>query len=130
MRKILLFLLSLAIPLACSKEEISKEELALQTAKTYYEQLLNGDVASFVSGMNVKDSIVPSYREQLETNMLMFLGQQQTEHKGISSVTAVKAEKEIDSDVIYAFLLLCYGDSTREQVVIPMVEHDGVWMMK
>ena len=27
-------------------------------------------------------------------------------------------------------LMLCYGDSTTEEVVVPMVERDGRWMMK
>jgi hypothetical protein len=26
--------------------------------------------------------------------------------------------------------MLCYGDSTTEEVVVPMVERDGRWMMK
>jgi hypothetical protein len=27
-------------------------------------------------------------------------------------------------------LMLCYGDSTSEEVVVPMVERNGRWMMK
>jgi hypothetical protein len=27
-------------------------------------------------------------------------------------------------------LMLCYGDSTTEEVVVPMIERDGRWMMK
>ena len=27
-------------------------------------------------------------------------------------------------------LMLCYGDSTSEEVIVPMVEHNGRWMMK
>jgi hypothetical protein len=28
------------------------------------------------------------------------------------------------------FLLLSYGDSTREEIVVPMVTQRGAWMMK
>ena len=29
-----------------------------------------------------------------------------------------------------AFLMLCFGDSTIEEVVVPMVKHEGKWLMK
>ena len=28
------------------------------------------------------------------------------------------------------FMMLCFGDSTNEEIVVPMVERDGRWMMK
>jgi hypothetical protein len=28
------------------------------------------------------------------------------------------------------FLVLCYGDSTNEEIVVPMVEREGRWRMK
>ena len=32
--------------------------------------------------------------------------------------------------VVYAFLLLSYGDSTQEEITVPMVNVDGDWKMK
>lgn len=120
----------LLLLLACGKQDATPEELALQTAKVYYEQLLMGDVEAFVAGMDAKDSVYPSYRAQLEENMRMFIAQQQEEHKGIASVKTMRAKADSTLHHVNAFLLFVYGDSTKEEVVVPMVERDGVWKMR
>ena len=85
--------------------------------------------------------VVPTYREQLETNMKMFLGQQEREHKGIKSVKKVKGTLTCPTDAegqpkdtahlsANAFLIFNYGDNTSEQVVVPMVRVNGTWMMR
>lgn len=130
MRKLFILSFTLLSLSACNKEEIKPEDIALQTAKVYYDQLLNGDYASFVDGMNMNDSVVPAYREQLITNMKMFMGQQEQEHKGINNVQTVRAMADSASHTVNAFLLFTYNDSTKEEVVVPMVERNGIWMMK
>ncbi len=120
-----------ALPLLlCCGKEASPEEVALQTAKVYYEQLLAGDVESFVGGMDAKDSVYPSYRKQLEANMRMFLAQQEAEHKGIVKVEPLRFDTDSTLHHVNAFLLFVYGDSTREEIVVPMVEREGVWKMR
>ena len=120
----------LGIFCACSKKEIKPEEMALRMAKVYYEQLLSGDYASFVDGMSYNDTVVPAYREQLITNMKMYIGQQEKEHQGIRQVLPLRAVQDTVSHTVNAFLMMCYNDSTKEQVVVPMVEKGGIWMMK
>lgn len=129
MRKLLLFLIIPFIAYAC-KEDMKPDEIALQTAKVYYDQLLQGDASSFVAGMYFKDSVVSSYREQLETNMRMFVYQQQKLHQGIVDVRTIKASLSEDGATADAFLLFCFGDSTKEQIVVPMILVDGIWKMK
>lgn len=104
--------------------------MALQAAKVYYDQLLHGDYAAFVDGMNMNDTVVPAYREQLITNMKMYLGQQKKEHMGIKEVKALQAVRDSVNNKVDAFLLFCFNDSTKEQVVVPMIEKDGVWIMR
>ena len=120
----------LGIFCACSKKEIKPEEMALRMAKVYYEQLLSGDYASFVDGMSYNDTVVPAYREQLITNMKMYIGQQKKEHQGIKQVLPLRAVHDTVNHTFNAFLMMCYNDSTKEQVVVPMVEKEGVWLMK
>ena len=134
----LLFTLSL---FSCKEENSNHADLAAETAKVYYEQLLNGDIAAFVDGTVMHVDVVPTYREQLETNMKMFLGQQEREHKGIKSVKKVKGTLTCPTDAegqpkdtahlsANAFLIFNYGDNTSEQVVVPMVRVNGTWMMR
>ena len=127
---------------SCSSEEsLDHADLAAETAKAYYEQLLNGNIAAFVDGTAMHVNVVPTYREQLETNMKMYLGQQEKEHKGIKSVKKVKGTLTCPTDdqgqpkdtahiTANAFLIFNYGDNTSEQVVVPMVRVNGTWMMR
>ena len=135
----LLFALSLT---SCKDDgPTNHADLAAETAKVYYEQLLNGDITAFVDGTAMHVDVVPTYREQLETNMKMFLGQQERDHKGIKSVKKVKGALTCPTDAegqpkdtahitANAFLIFNYGDNTSEQVVVPMVRVNGTWMMR
>ena len=131
MRKFFFFLL-FPLLVACSGKPSGPDAalLASQAAKVYYDQLLHGDYAAFVDGMNMNDTVVPAYREQLITNMKMYLGQQKKEHMGIKEVKALRAVRDSVNNKVDAFLLFCFNDSTKEQVVVPMIEKDGAWIMR
>ena len=60
----------------------------------------------------------------------MFVGQQQDEHRGIREVRIVNAKADTARHVADVFLVFAYGDSTTEQIVVPMVEQEGVWYMR
>lgn len=129
MKKILTALLLAALLQAC-KEAPKAEEMAAQTAKTYYEMLMRGDYDLFVDGTYRPDSIPASYREQLVDNAKMYVGQQQEEHRGIRQVKVAGAQVDTARHRGDVLLVLSYGDSTSEQIVVPMVCQDGVWYMK
>lgn len=125
-----LFLLS-----ACGTE-VKPEELALQAAKAYYEQLIHGDYEAYVEGTLHGDSIPQAMRQQLVLNMQMFMEKQRLEHRGIDSVSALRAVCDTvklpnDSLVLTAnaFLTVCYSDSTKEEIVVPMIEKKGIWYL-
>ena len=105
-------------------------EVAGQVARQYYEQLLRGDYDSFVDGTWQPDHIPTSYRSQLIDNAKMFAEQQQVKHRGIREVRTVNAEADSTGTSVNVFLVFCYGDSTAEEVIVPMVEHNGTWYLK
>lgn len=115
---------------ACSEQKPSADEMAGRTAKLYYDYLVEVKYDAYVDGFFQPDSIPGVYREQLIANAKMFAAQQHEERKGIASVRLLRARADTARHVASAYLLLCYGDSTREEIVVPMVEHKGVWMMK
>lgn len=120
---------------SCSKDA-KPEDVALQAAKAYYDQLIHGDYAQFVAGTAGYDSLHESYREQLEVNMKQFIANQKATHVGIDSVVALRATIDTikasgaTTTVADAFLALCYADSTREEVLVPMVKKGEIWMMR
>lgn len=118
----------LVLLLSCSQSKA--DFAAANAAKGYYDLLLEGKPDRFVDGMNMPDRIPDSYRLQLVANAKMFVGQQQDEHKGIRRVEVVNCVNDSAGTGAQAFLMFCYGDSTVEEVVVPMVKRDGKWLMK
>ena len=101
-----------------------------KAALHYYQQLLDGNYAAFVDATYRLDSLPSTYRSQLVLNAKMFIEQQQNEHNGLKSVVVAHATIDEAQHTGNAFLTFTYGDGSSEQVVVPMVEHDGVWYLR
>lgn len=105
-------------------------EKAALAAKGYYDELLKGNYEDFVAGSYRRGPIPESYHRQLVTNAKMFLENQKSEHRGLREVSIVEAKADTATHTANAFLTFAYGDGTHEEVVVPMVEKSGRWMMK
>lgn len=123
-------LASLGILLLGSCSSPSKEELASLAAKGYYDHLIRGEYEAFLEGKSGADSLPASYRSQLLDNYKMFLARQQEEHQGIREVRVANAETDTTLNYTNVFLVLCFGDSVNEEIVVPMVERQEAWRMK
>ncbi len=99
-------------------------------AQVYYRQLAEGRCDQFLAAKMGADSLPQGYREQLVACYKQFVAQQKRAHKGIADVTATRAEMDSAANEMQVFLMLNYGDSTREEIVVPMVAHRGSWLMK
>lgn len=130
MKKVLFFLCFSCLLFGCKKQEKDAAEIVGKTAKIYYDYLLHDDYAVFVDGSFRPDSIPSSYREQLIDNAKMFIAQQNKEHQGIKEITIRSATIDTLHHTGNAFLMFSYGDKTKEQVIVPMVERGGVWYMR
>ena len=130
MRKLvyLVLLVFLAQWAACSSP--TREELASLAAKGYYQHLIEGDFDHFLEGRVMADSLPDDYRSQLIDGYSQFLAQQVKARGGINEVRISRAYTDSTLQYTSVLLMLCYGDSTSEEVIVPMVEHNGRWMMK
>ena len=115
--------------MGCSSEPTA-EERAAQAAKTYYDHLVAGRYDEFLEGRAGADSLPADYREQLLVSCQQFMAQQTKAHQGISDVRISNARTDSLVGYTSVFLRLCYGDSLQEEIVVPMVEHNGRWCMK
>lgn len=130
MKTVLLSLVAVVVlMLSCGKEP-SREELAGQAAKACYDHLIAGRYDEFVAATAGTDSLPASYREQLVVNARQFAAIQKSDHGGIGSVEVLRAKTDSLSGQTCVFLMMCFGDSTREEIVVPMVEQNGRWMMR
>ena len=109
----------------------SREELASLAAKGYYEHLIHGEYELFYEGMDQRElSGEASYRSQMLDNLRQFMARQEQEHRGVLEVRVSNATTDTVQQLTNVFLVLCFGDSTNEEVVVPMVERHGAWRMK
>ena len=132
MKKFLFFMiLSIGLVFAsCKKETPDPGYFAGIAAKGYYDLLLEGKYNDFVAGYNQPNRIPKGYHEQLLLNARMFMEQQQEEHKGLAGILVLHAKADTARHVADVFLQMVYGDSTKEQIVVPMVQVHGDWKMR
>lgn len=110
--------------------DVSPDEMASRAAKLYYENLLHGKCEAYIDGFYRPDSIPESYREQLIVSAKQYVGQMKKDHQGLVSVETAGARVDTAKHVGEAYLLLGFGDKTKEEVVVPLVLHDGNWMLR
>ncbi len=139
MRKLILFISACcALGLFSCSEESKPDDAAARAAKEYYDSLFAKNYAYFVRGTYLPDTIPDGYREQLEANASMFVGRMEEEHRGVNRVrilrftgdTIASADKKSHVRVSDVFLVFSLGDSLNEEVVVPMIFHNGRWLMR
>ena len=130
---------------SCS--EVSREEMASLAAKGYYNHLIRGEYEEFLAGRLDAESLPENYRSQLIDGYKQFLAKQTSDHQGVREVRVMRAvadsiqinnktqtnqeTKGNPGGKIDVFLVLCFGDSINEEIVVPMVEQGkGRWRMK
>lgn len=125
------FVLFIALGMsACKHKEPDAGELAAIAAKGYYEQLLAGKFQDFVDGMYQSQRIPKGYYKQLVLNAQMFVEQQNKDKGGMCHVAVSNVKVDTMHHTANVFLAVSYGDSTKEQIVIPMVFVGGRWLMR
>lgn len=113
-------------------QEVSLEQQAAEAAQGYYQRLLDGYPDGFLAGKAAYDEMPSDYRDQLVKANEQYVKDMQQKHNGLRSVAISPNVGRSDStlNVVYTFLLLSYGDSTQEEVTVPMVQVDGDWKMR
>ena len=124
------FAVALLLLAACSKS--SPEQRAAEAAQAYYQQLVDGYPEGFLEGKAGVDSLPADYCDQLVAVYKQYIDELQQKHQGLHAVRIADnvARRDTLQHLMYTFLLLSYGDSTQEEITVPMVEVGGEWKMK
>lgn len=130
MKHCFFFLVIAALVLGgCSKEQ-TPEELAGQAAKSYYDRLMADDFEGFMSGKAGMDSVPADYRSQLVSACRQYKHTLDKTHGGVASVTISNTRNDSIMQMMQAFLLLNFRDSTKEEIIVPMVLQGDEWKMR
>ena len=77
------------------------------------------------------DSVMIKFKQTGDfSKSIQYMGQLKDDHSGLAAVQAISAKTDTARHVGRAFLMLCFADSTKEEIVVPMVLHDGNWYLK
>lgn len=116
---------------SCKTDKGPQEgEVAAQTAKIYYDQLLKGQYEQYFEGKDQPKKVPESYRKQMIALYKVYISRQDSLHQGIDSVTINDAKYSAKNKTANVFLTLHFGDATQEEVLVPMVRKNGTWYMR
>ncbi len=125
------FFLVAVLPFAaCSSGETKPDFAAAEAAKAYYDSLAKGGYDYFTRRTYRSEHIPDTYAEQLVANTKMYWRNLCSEHGGIAEIRISDCRLDSTGVNADAFLLLCFADSTKEEIVVHMENHDDVWWMK
>ncbi len=136
MKKLIYLTLTLLL-LACASK--TPEEQATEAALDYYQTLLDGKADGLQAAKVTDDSICAEYQGQLGKVYQHYIDDMQRLHQGLKAVRISDNQARRDSilqkdgrweQVIYAFLILSFNDSTEEQIAVPMVQRQEEWHIK
>lgn len=98
-------------------------------AEKYYGYLMKGDVDRYVKGIAYYDSLPDDYRSQMHDLMAEHIERERQRYGGIVMARALH-DTLLDANNARVFIEVTYADSTREQVMLPMVLTEKGWRLK
>lgn len=131
MKSLLWGMIGTAMLIACSSDKAEDIDAKVgQAAKAYYDKLLSGKYTEYVDGFYRAEKIPNTYHAQLVENAKLFVALQKEAHQGIVAVDVTRVQTDTLHHKADVFLTLCYADSVKEQVVVPMIQKKGDWLMR
>jgi hypothetical protein len=129
-KKILYIAIVFVLLSACS-QGATPEEKAAQAAQEYFT-LLKDNPEAFLDARVGADSLPAIYRAQMKKVYEQFVSEINEKHGGIREVRISEnvGRRDTVQGFTYAFLTLCFNDSIQEEIAVPMVEKDGLWLLK
>jgi hypothetical protein len=122
------FILCSSFFISCSNP--TPEELASLAAKGYYEHLAAGEYDAYLEGVNGVKDAPDDYKSQYRIAAEQYVKRVNQLHQGIKMVEVSSAKTDSMLHCTNVFLVLTFGDSSREEICVPMVEAEGVFRMR
>ena len=125
-----LFIAAALLAACASREDFPQEDVAANTARLYYQYLIQGKYDDFVAGMDRHVEFSQNDVRQLVENAKLYVGRQQNLHQGIKSVSIAASQVDSAQHTAMVFLVMEFADNNKEQILVPMVQRDSIWLMR
>ena len=122
------FILHSSFFISCSSP--TPEEMASLAAKGYYEHLIAGEYDAYLDGVNGMTEAPADYRYQQRIAAEQFVKRLEAQHHGVNSIEVSSVKTDSTLHCTNVFLVFCFGDSTKEEVCVPMVQKNGQFRIR
>lgn len=103
-------------------------EEADKAALMYYTHLVEGRYDEYVNGIAYSDSMPEAYRSQMVDLIAQYAAREKALRGGLVAVRLLG--DTVSGDVANVFLEVAFGDSTHEEIAVPMVKCGSVWKLQ
>ena len=96
----------------------------------YYELYRNGNYAEYVKAMQSCDDKPADFCKQMADALKQHAARIKEEKGGTVSAEFMRTELHAEHSACDAYLSVTYGDSTKEEVILPLVFCQDKWRLK
>lgn len=105
-----------------------KDMTAMTSAEYYYNCLIDEDYEAWIDGMLHSETYTDDIRQERIDMLREYLNTENELRGGLKQVKALR-DTACDNNA-FVFLELSYGDSTCEEILVPMILDGETWKMK
>lgn len=101
-----------------------------EAVDTAYARLIRGEYQEYLNCVASMDSVPERYRAALVNTLKQWAANEEKERRGVARAEAISESVNPDGDYATVRVDVTYGDSTREEIVVPAVRVEGKWRLK
>lgn len=101
-----------------------------EIVETAYAHLINKEYREYMLCVQKYDSIPERYRNSLINVLKQAAENEQKERKGMVGAKTIEENTNPAGDYSVVRVDITYGDSTREEIAVPVVRFNGKWRLK
>lgn len=129
----LLTALCMALFTACNQSAETTDNddvLPDSIAINYYMLRANGQYNDYIAAMQSCDGTTPAYKQQMITLLRHHNKTILKDKKGVAYVHVARKELHDSLRMANVFLEVTYNDSSREEILFPLVRTDDTWRIR
>lgn len=121
------------LAISCSSEKkdgIVEKATPSEIVETAYGHLIKGEYEQYLLCVQSYDSIPERYHKSLINVLKQAAENEKKERNGIANVKAIAENTNEKATYSVVRVDITYGDSTKEEIAVPVVKFNGKWRLK